>query len=166
MGYTVEFLLNSNMWHLTCTKFLTCGTCVTETSLSYKVPYSQSYVLFCFVLFFSSSHIQMWELDHKEGWLPKNSWFQIVVLRKTLESPLDCKIKPVNPKENQPWIFIGRTDAEALTLLPPDVKSHLTGKRLWCWEKLRAGGKRGDRGWDGWMASLTQWALVCTNSGR
>ena len=55
---------------------------------------------------------QMWELDHKEGWASKNGCFQIVVLEKTLESPLDCKIKPVIPRGNQPWIFIGRTDAE------------------------------------------------------
>ena len=66
---------------------------------------------------FSISHIWMWELDHKEGWAPKNWCFQIVVLEKTLErleSPLDCKeIKPVNSKGNQCWILIGRTDAEA-----------------------------------------------------
>ena len=80
---------------------------------------------------FSSSHIRMWELDHKEGWVPKNWCFQIVVLEKTLESSLDCKkIKPVNPKGNQPWIFIGRTDAEAEapTLWSPDVKNWLIGK--------------------------------------
>ena len=72
----------------------------------------------------------MWELDHKEGWAPKNWCFWTVVLEKTLESPLDCKIKPVPPKGNQPWIFIGRTDAEAQSLIlwPPDVKSQLTGK--------------------------------------
>ena len=73
----------------------------------------------------------MWELDHKEGWAPKNWCFQTIVLEKTLESPLDCKeIKPVNPRENQPWIFIGRTDAEAeaLILWPPDVNSWLIGK--------------------------------------
>ena len=63
---------------------------------------------------FASSHVRMWELDHKEDWEPKNWCFKIVVLEKTLESPLDCKeIKPVNPKGNQPWIFTGRTDAEA-----------------------------------------------------
>ena len=63
---------------------------------------------------FSSSHVQMWELDYKESWALKNWWFWIVMLEKTLESPLDCKeIKPVNPNGNQPWIFIGRTDAEA-----------------------------------------------------
>ena len=84
-------------------------------------PSSQSYG-------FSSSHIQMWELDHKEGWALKNWCFRIVVLEKTLESPLDCKIKPVNPKGNQPWIYIGRVDAEAPILWPPDVMSRLTGK--------------------------------------
>ena len=63
---------------------------------------------------FSSSHVQMWELDHKEGWTLKNWCFWIVVLEKILESPLDCKeIQPVSPKGNQPWIFIERTDAEA-----------------------------------------------------
>ena len=75
---------------------------------------------------FSSSHVWMYELDHKEGWALK-SW--TVVLGKTLESPLDSKeIKLVNPKGNQHWIFIGKTDAEAPILWPPDVKSQLTGK--------------------------------------
>ena len=80
---------------------------------------------------FSSSHVQMWELDNKKGWVPKNWFLQTVVLEKALESPLDCKeFKPVNPKGNQHWIFIGRTDAEveAPILWPPDVKSWLTGK--------------------------------------
>ena len=78
---------------------------------------------------FSSSHIWMWELDHKESWKPKNWCFRAVVLEKTLQSPLDNKeIKPVNPKGNQPWIFIGRTDAEAPRLWPPDMKRWLTGK--------------------------------------
>ena len=70
----------------------------------------------------------MWELDHKEGWAPKNWCFQIVVLEKTVESPLDSKeIKPVNPKGNQPWMFIERTDteAEAPILWQPDVNSQL-----------------------------------------
>ena len=73
----------------------------------------------------------MWELDQEEGWAPKNWCFWTVVLEKTLESPLDCKeIKPVTPKGNQSWIFIGRTDAEADVLIvwPPDVKSWLIGK--------------------------------------
>ena len=78
---------------------------------------------------FSSSHVWMWVLDHKESWAPKNWCFQTVVLEKTLETPLDCKeIKPVNPKGNQPWIFIRRTDAEAPILWPPDVKSWLIEK--------------------------------------
>ena len=80
---------------------------------------------------FSSSHVCRWELNYKASWAPKNWCFWIGVLEKTLESPLDCKeIRPVYPKENQPWIFIGRTDAEAETpiLWPPDVKSWLTKK--------------------------------------
>ena len=78
---------------------------------------------------FSSSHVLMCELDHKEGWVPKNWCFWTVVLEKTLQSPLDSKeIKPVNPKGNQPWIFIGSAEAEALIFWPPEVKSWLTGK--------------------------------------
>ena len=76
---------------------------------------------------FSGSHVRVWELDHKGSWTQKNWCFRIV-LEKTLESPLDSKIKPANPKGNQPWILIGRTDAEAPILWPPDVKSQLTGK--------------------------------------
>ena len=78
---------------------------------------------------FSSSHVWMWELDHKESWAPKNWCFWTVVLEKTLESPLDCKaIKPVHPKGNQSWIFIGRTDVETLILWPPDAKNWLIWK--------------------------------------
>ena len=84
---------------------------------------------------FSCRHVWMWELDHKEGWVPKNWCIWIVVL-ETIESPLDCKeIKPVSPKGNQPWILIGRTDsdaeAEAPILWPPDAKSWLIRKRPW-----------------------------------
>ena len=91
-----------------------------------KGPYSQS-------CGFSSSHVWMWDLDHKESWVLKKwcFWTGEVVLEKTLESALDCKeIKPVNPKGNQLWIFTGRTDTEAETPIfwPPDVKSGLTGK--------------------------------------
>ena len=110
-----------------------------------------------------------WCLKSNTVILPKNWCFQIVVLEKTLESPLDSKeIKPVNSKGNQPWTVIRRTDAEAEApiLWPPDVKNWLTGKDPWCWERLRTGGERGDRGWDGWMASLTQWTWVWANSGR
>ena len=102
----------------------------------------------------------------KKAWAPKNWCFHIVVLEKKLKSPLDCKeIKPVNPKGNQPWIFIWRTDAEAETtiLWPPDAKKQLIGKdpddgRL-------SSGEQGDKGWDGWMASLTQWAWLWATSG-
>ena len=78
-----------------------------------------------------STHVQMWELDHKEGWKLKNWCFWTVVLEKTLKSPLDSKvIKSFNPKGNQPWIFIGRTDAEAKAPVswPHDAKSWLIGK--------------------------------------
>ena len=91
-----------------------------------KGPSSQSYG-------FSSSHVWMWELAHKENWALKNWCFWTVVLEKTPESPLDCKeIQPVNPKWNQSWIFIGKTDAEAETpiLWPPDVNNWLIGKDL------------------------------------
>ena len=78
---------------------------------------------------FSSCHVWMWELDHKESWLQKNWCFWTVVLEKAPESPLDCKeIKPVNPKGNQSWIFIERTGVETPILWPPDVKNWLTGK--------------------------------------
>ena len=89
-----------------------------------KGLYSQSYG-------FSSNHVQVLELDHKEGWAPKNWCFWIVVLEKMPESPLDSKkIKPFNPEGNQPWVFTGKADAEAEApiLWPPDVKSWLTGK--------------------------------------
>ena len=103
-----------------------------------KCPSSQSYG-------FSSSHVWMWELDYKEGWMLKNWCFWTVVLEKTLESPLDCKeIQPVHPKGNPPWIFIGRTDVEAEAetpiVRPFDVKSWLIWKdpdagKDWRWEK-------------------------------
>ena len=91
---------------------------------AYKGPSDQSYG-------FSSNHVWMWELHHKEGWMPENWCFWTVVLEKTLESPLDYKeIKSVHPKGNQSWIFIGRTDAEAEATLiwPPDAKSWLLRK--------------------------------------
>ena len=87
-----------------------------------QIPSTQSYG-------FSSSHVWIWELDYKESWVAKNWRFWTVVLEKTLEHPLDCKIKSVKPKGNQSWIFIGGTDAEAetSTLRPPDVKNLLIG---------------------------------------
>ena len=90
-----------------------------------KGPYSESYC-------FSSSHVWMWVLNHKEGRMPKNWCFQTMLLEKILENPLVSKeLKPVNPKGNQSWIVIGRTDAEveAPILWAPDVKSWLIGKK-------------------------------------
>ena len=111
---------------------------------------------------FSGSHLWVWELDYKESWAPKNWCFWTVVLEKTLESSLDCKeIQPVNPEGNQSWIFIGRTDAEAESpiLWPPVAKNWLI------WKDPDAGKdwgqeEKGDRGWDGWMASSTWWTWV------
>ena len=133
------------------TDFLFSGSTVTEGSdwghkfkrrfATWKESYAKLSVLksrgitlltkVCVVkaMFFSSSHVWMWELGNKEGWAPKNWCFRTVVLENTLESPLGSKeIKPVNSKGNQPWIFIGRTDAEAVILWPPDAKSWLFGK--------------------------------------
>ena len=92
--------------------------------ISNKGPFSQSYCFHC-------SHVWMWELDYKQGWVPKNSCFWTVVLDKTLEGPLDCKeIKPVHPEGDQSWVFIGRTDAKAETLIlwAHDVKNWLIWK--------------------------------------
>ena len=116
-----------------------------------KGPYSQSYS-------FSSSHFWMWTLDHKEDWVPKNWCFQTVMLEKTLESPLDCKeIKPVNPKGNKSWIFIGRADveAEAPILWPPDMKSWLIRKD---WDKILGkieGRRRRGRQRTRWLDGIT-----------
>ena len=109
----------------------------------------------------------MWELDNKERWAPKNWCFWTVMLEKTLESPLDSKeIQPVHLKGNQSCICIGRIDVEAETpiLWSPDEKNWLIWKDPDCWERLRAGGEGDDRGWDGWMASLTQWTCVWISS--
>ena len=103
---------------------------------------------------------ESWTLKKAERW--RTDCFKYVLLDKTLESPLDSKeIKPVNPKGNQCWMFIGRTgaEAEAPILWSPDTKSQLIG-RLWSWERLRAGGEGGTKGLDGWMASLMQWTWV------
>ena len=124
-----------------------------------KGPCSQSYG-------FSSSHVWMWELDYKESWAQKNWCVWTVVLEKTLGSPLDCKeIQPVHPVGNQSWIFIGRTDVKAETpvLWPPDVKNWLIGKDPDAWKDWRSE-EKGNRGWDSWMASPTQWTWVWVDS--
>ena len=127
---------------------------------AYKCPSSQSYD-------FSSSHVWMWELDYNESCVLKNWYFWTVVLEKTFESPLDCKeIQPVNPKGNQSCILIGRTWywswnsntlatwCEGLTL----EKTLMLGK-------IEGGRRRGHRGWDGCIASLTLWTWVWAHSG-
>ena len=105
--------------------------------------------------------------DYKESWALKNWYFCILVLEKTLESPLNWKvIKLVNPKGNQSWIVIGRTDVEAETpiLWSPDAKKLTHWKRPWCWERLKARGEGDDGGWVGWMASQTRWTWVWVGS--
>ena len=124
-----------------------------------QVLYSQSY---------SSSHVRMWELDHKESLAPKNWCFPTVMLEKTLENPLESKmIKLVNPKWTQSWIFIGMTDF--------DPEAPIFGHLMWrddSLEKTLMVGtiacrrRRGDRGWDGWTASLTQRTWIWANARR
>ena len=105
---------------------------------------------------FSSSHVPMWEWDHKESWVPKNWCFWTVVLEKTLESPLDCKIKPVNPKGNQSWIFI----EELMLKLKLQYFGHLK-RRTDSLEKTLMLGKIEDRrrGWQRmrWLDGITDW---------
>ena len=103
----------------------------------------------------------MWQMDHKEGWMTKNWSFWTVVLKKTLESPLDCKeIQPVHPEGDHTWIFIGRTNAEAEAplLWPPDAKSWLMGKDPDAGKRSKAGrqeekGMTEDKmvGWQHWL---------------
>ena len=99
----------------------------------------------------SSSHVCMWELDHKESWMPKNRCFWTMVLEKPLEGSLDYKeIQLVHPKGDQSQVFLGRTIAktEALILWSPDVKNWLW-KRPWCWKRLKAGREGNNSRWDG-----------------
>jgi len=113
------------------------------------------------------SHVWMWELDCEEGWMPKNWCFWTVMLEKTLESPLDCKeIQPVHSEGDQPWDFFGRNDAEAETpvLWPLMWRVDSLEKTLML-GGMGAGGEGDNRGWDGWMASLTRWTWVWVNSG-
>ena len=116
---------------------------------------------------FSSSHVWMWELDHKENWVLKNWCFWTVVLEMTLWSPLDCKeIKALNPKGNQSWIFISKmyAVAEAPILWPPYVKRWLIEKGPNAGKKLKVGVEGEDREWYGSMASPAQWTWVWASS--
>ena len=130
-----------------------------QTLLCQQGPSCQSYG-------FSSSHIYVW--DYKESWGPKNWSFWTGVLEKALESPLDCKeIKPVHPKGNQSWIFIGRNipifQTWSSNTLATWCKESTHRKRPWCWERLKAEGD--DKGGDGWMASSIRWTWVWSSSG-
>ena len=144
-------------------------------TLPNKGPYSETYGF--------SSQVRMWELDHKEGWVPKNWCFQLVALEKTLESPPDSReIKAVNPKGNQPWMFTERTDAEpeAPILWSPDAKSQLFGKDLDAGKDWGQGEKRAKEnemvGWHHWIneyefeqtagASEGQGSLACCSPWR
>ena len=126
-----------------------------------KGPSSQGYG-------FSRGHVWMGELDYKESWAWKNWCFWTVVLEKTLESPLDCKeIQPDHCKGEQSWIFIGRTDVEPETLIlwPPDAKNWLIGKDPDAGKDWRQEETGDNRGWEGWMASLTQWTWAWVTPG-
>ena len=114
---------------------------------------------------FSSSHVWMWELDYKESWAPKNCCFWTVVSEKTLESPLDCKeIQPVHPKGSQSWKdWCWSWNSNTLATWCEEL-THL--KRPWWWERLKAEGEGDHIGWDGWMASPTQWTWVWVSSGN
>ena len=131
-----------------------------------KGPSGQSYS-------FSSSHVWMWELDYKENWVQKNWCFWTVVLEKTLQSPLDCKeIQPINPKGNQSWLVIGRTEAEGEVsiLWPPDAKNWVTGKdpdagKDWRQEKDMT--KDEMIGWHHWLNGReSEQALVIVKDGE
>ena len=119
------------------------------------------------VMVFPLGPVQMWELDHREGWVPNNWCLWMVLLEKTLESPLDCKeIQPVHPKGDQSWVFTGRTNAEVETpkLWPPHAKNWHTGKTLML-EKIK-GVRR--RGWQRmrWLDGITKsWTWVWIHSG-
>ena len=110
-----------------------------------KGPSSQGYS-------FSSSRVWMWELENKESWVLKNWCFWTVVLKKTLESPLDST-------EIQDWCWSWNSNTLAIW-----CKEVTHWKRPWCWERLKVGGEGDNTGWDGWMASLTQWTWIWASS--
>ena len=124
-----------------------------------KGLYSQSYGL-------SRSHVRLWEVDHKEGWVPKNwcSWTVVLEknswdsLRQQGDQTIEMEWKSTLNIHWKDWCWSSNT-------LATWCKEPTHWERLWCWERLRAG-EGGDRGWDGWMASLAQWSWVGANSGR
>ena len=123
---------------------------LTSRDITNKGPSSQSYG-------FSSSHLRMWELDHKKGWALKNWCVWNVVLEKTLESPLDSKvIQPVHPKSVLNILWKNWCWSWNSNILATWCKELTHWKRPWYWERLKVGGKGNNRGWDGWMASSTQ----------
>ena len=116
-----------------------------------KGPHSQGYGL-------SISHIQLWELDHKEGRVPKNWCLQTAVFEKTLESLLDARsnqsvLKEINPEYSLEGLMLKLK----LQYLVTWRDQPTNWKRPWCWQRLKAQGNKGDRSWDGWMGSLMQW---------
>ena len=117
-----------------------------------KGPSSQGYG-------FSSGHIWIWELDYKESWAPKNWRFWTVVLEKTLERSNQSILRSVLGVLWKDWCWSWNSNTLATCC---EELTHW--KRPWCWEGLGAGGEGADRGWDGWMASLTQWTWVWVNS--
>ena len=122
-----------------------------------KGPLSQSYG-------FSSSHVWMWELDHKESWVPKNWCFWIVVLERLLKVPWTARRSNQSIlKENSPEYSL---EGPMLKLKLQNF-GHLMQRTdwPWCWERLKAGEEGDDRGWDGWMASPTQWTWVWASFG-
>ena len=125
-----------------------------------KGPSSQSYG-------FSSSHVWMWELDHKESWALKNWCFWPVVLEKTLESPLDSKeTQQVNSEGNQSWILIeGLMVKLKLQYFGHLMQRTYSLEKTLIWERMKWVGEGNDRGWDGWMPSPTQWTQVWVSSG-
>ena len=124
---------------------------------------------------FSSGHVWMWELDHKEGWAPKNWCFELWCWRRLLRVPWTARrsnqsiLKEINPEYSLEGLML---KLKLSILWPPDAKSQLTGKdpihwkRPWCWGRLKAEGEGDDREWDGWMASLTHCTWVWANYGR
>ena len=115
---------------------------------------------------FSSSHVWMWGLDYKQSWVMKNWHFEPWCWRRLLRVPWTARrsnqsiLKEISHEYWKDWCWSWNSNTLATWY------EELTyWKRPWCWERLKAGGERDDRGWDGWMASLTQWTWVWASSG-